>query len=217
MRIDFTTPLALLLLCLIPIALYFARHSLANLSRMRGALSAAVRILLFLLIVLAIAGLRTLTMSRDLALIFLVDVSASVAQDNRQDVLDFINKEIANAGPRDYIGVLAFAREPSVELAPTRKQVLGDWRITDISSNPPRDYTDIAAAFRLAAALVPEGASGRFVLISDGNENLESSAQEAELLRSSGIEVYARAIGTTLSRRPVPCEGSATTGKCDSL
>src|SRR5712691_10253561 len=200
MRIDFTTPLALLLLCLIPIALYFARHSLANLSRMRGALSAAVRILLFLLIVLALAGLRILTTSRDLALIFLVDVSASVAQDNRQEVLDFINSEIANAGPRDYISVLAFAREPSVELAPTRKQVLGDWRISDISSNPLRDYTDIAAALRLAAALVPEGASGRFVLISDGNENLESSSQEAELLRSSGIEVYARAIGTTTER-----------------
>ncbi len=127
-------------------------------------------------------------------------MSASVAQDNRQEGLDFINKEFANAGPRDYIGVLAFAREPSVELAPTRKQALGDWRISDISSNPPRDYTDIAAAFRLAAALVPEGASGRFVLISDGNENLESSSQEAELLRSSGIEVYARAIGTTTER-----------------
>lgn len=200
MRIDFTTPLALLLLCLIPIALYFARHSLANLSRMRGALSAAVRILLFLLIVLALAGLRILTTSRDLALIFLVDVSASVAQEDRQEVLDLINREIANAGPRDYISVLAFAREPSVELAPARKAALGDWRITEISSNPSRDYTDIAAALRLAAALVPEGASGRFVLISDGNENLESSAEEAELLRSSGIEVYTRAIGTTTER-----------------
>jgi Mg-chelatase subunit ChlD len=200
MRIDFTTPEALLLLILIPLALYLARTGLANLSPTRRRISISARALLLLAIVLAIAGLRILSTSRDLALIFLVDVSASVAQDNRQEVLDFINKEIANAGPRDYIGVLAFAREPSVELAPTRKQALGDWRITDISSNPPRDYTDIAAALRLAAALVPEGASGRFVLISDGNENLESSSQEAELLRSSGIEVYARALGTTTER-----------------
>ena len=50
-------------------------------------------------------------------MIFLVDVSASVAQDNHQEIFDFINGETANAGARDYIGVIAFAREPSVELA----------------------------------------------------------------------------------------------------
>ncbi len=149
---------------------------------------------------LALAGLRIRTTSRDLALIFLVDVSASVAQDNRTEVLDFINREITNAAPRDYVGVVAFAREPSVELAPTRKEALGDWRISEISSNPPRDYTNIAAALRLATALVPEDASARFVVISDGNENLERSFEEAELLRASGIEVYTRAIGTTTER-----------------
>jgi Mg-chelatase subunit ChlD len=156
-----------------------------------------MRVLLIMLIVLALAGLRFRTTSRDLALIFLVDVSASISQDNRQEVLDFINSKTAGAGPRDYIGVIAFAREPSVELAPIRKEALGDWRLTEISSNPPRDYTDIAAALKLAAALVPEDAAGRFVLISDGNENLERSTEEAELLRASGIEVYTRAISTT--------------------
>ncbi|MEK6406551.1 MAG: VWA domain-containing protein [Acidobacteriota bacterium] len=202
MKLDFTNPMALLLLGLIPVALYLARNSLANLSSTRRGISIAARILLLLLIVLALTGLRIRTTSRDLALIFLVDVSASVAQDNRQEMFDFINAETANAGPRDYVGVIAFAREPSVELAPARKAALGDWRITEISSNPIRDYTDIAAALRLAAALVPEDAAGRFVLISDGNENLESSTEEAELLRVAGIEVYTRATGTTTERGP---------------
>ena len=200
MKIDFTNPLALLLLSLVPLAVYFARTGLANLSTTRHRTSIIARVLLLLLIVLALAGLQLRTSSRDLALIFLVDVSASVAQENRQEVLDLINREIVNAEPRDYIGVIAFAREPSVELAPTRKQTLGDWRITEISSNPPRDYTDIAAALKLAAAVVPEDATGRFVLISDGNENLPNSSEEAELLRASGIEVYTRAIGTTTER-----------------
>ncbi|PYT03323.1 MAG: hypothetical protein DMF60_18805, partial [Acidobacteria bacterium] len=197
MRLDFTNPVALLLLGLIPLALYLGRNSLANLSSIRRRISLTARVLLILLIVLALAGLRFRTTSRDLALIFLIDVSASVAQDNRQEILDFINSETGNARPRDYIGVIAFAREPSVEVAPTRKEALGDWRLTEISSNPPRDYTDIAAALKLAAALVPEDAAGRFVLISDGNENLERSTEEAELLRASGIEVYTRALGTT--------------------
>ncbi len=197
MKLDFTNPLALLLLCLIPLALSLTFSSLANLAARRRWISIAARILLLLLIVLALGGLRVRTTSRDLCLMFLVDVSASVAQGTRQEVLDFINSQAGNAGARDYIGVIAFAREPSVELAPTRREALGDWRITEISSSPPRDYTNLAAALRLAAALVPEGASGRIVLISDGNENLERSSEEAELLRASDIEVYTRAIGTT--------------------
>src|SRR2546422_9745261 len=138
MRLDFIYPPALLLIVLVPLAIYLSRKSLANLSPARSATSLTARILLILLIVLALAGLQIRTTSRDLALIFLFDVSASVAQDNRQEVLDFINGETANAGPRDYIGVIAFAREPSVELAPARKEALGDWRLNEISSNPPR-------------------------------------------------------------------------------
>lgn len=201
MHLDFTNPLVLFLLSLIPLALFLARNSLANLSSTRRTLSIAARVLLITLVVLALAGLRFKTTSRDLALIFLVDVSASVKQDDRQEILDLINGEIANAQPRDYVGVVAFAREPSVELAPTRKEELGDWRITEISSNPARDYTNIAAALRLASALVPEDASARFVLLSDGNENLESYSTEAELLRASGVEVHTRAIGTTTDSR----------------
>jgi Ca-activated chloride channel family protein len=200
MGAEFTNPFALVLLGLIPVALYFARHSLASMSRLRAGLSLATRVLILLLIVMSLAGLRARTTSRDLALIFLVDVSASVAQDTRGPVIDFINGEVDRAGPRDYVGVVAFGREPAVELAPTRKEALADWRLREISSNPPRDYTDIAAALRLASALVPEDAVGRLVLVSDGNENLESAAEEAQLLRASGIEVYTRAIDTASER-----------------
>src|SRR2546423_1358903 len=194
MRIEFTNPWALVLLALIPLVVYFARHSLATLSRRRGQVSLAARALLLLLVVLALAGLRVRASSRDVAVLFVVDVSASVAPESRAGVLDAINGEINRAGPRDYVGVIAFGREPSVELAPTRKETLGDWRIKEIASNPPRDYTDIASALRLAAALIPEDATGRLVLISDGNENLESATDEAQLMRASGVEVFTHAI-----------------------
>src|SRR5205085_4566730 len=72
----------------------------------------------------------------------------------------------------------------------------------EIASSPPGDYTDIAAALRLAAALVPEDAAGRLVLISDGNENLESAGEEAQLLRAAGTEVFTRSINTTTERDP---------------
>lgn len=197
MRVDFTNPSGLLLLALALLAINLSRKSLANVSTPRAVTSVVVRTLLLLLLILAISGLRIRTASRDLAIIFLVDVSASIAPENRRETIDFINVETHRARPRDFVGIVAFAREPVVELTPTRKDALGDWRLTEIASNPPRDYTDVAAALRLASALVPDEATGRFVLISDGNENLESAAQETDLLRASGIEVHTRAINIT--------------------
>ena len=88
MKIEFTNPWALVLLALIPLAVYFARHSLANLSRRRGQVSLGVRVVLLLLVVLALAGLRVRTSSRDVAVLFVVDVSASVAQESRGAVFD---------------------------------------------------------------------------------------------------------------------------------
>src|SRR5262249_14950900 len=164
--------------------------------------SIAVRIILLLLVVLALAGFRIRTSSRDVAVIYLVDVSSSVAQDSRQGALALINAGICSAEPRDYVGVVALAPQPFVELAPTRKESLGDWRIKEIASNPPSDYTNVASALRLAAALIPDDATGRLVLISDGNENLESALPEAQLLRAAGIEVYTRAVRTSTERDP---------------
>jgi Mg-chelatase subunit ChlD len=200
LSIELTNPWALVLLVLIPAAIYLARKSLANLTRGRAAASITVRVILLLLIVLAVAGLRMRLASRDVAVIFLVDVSASVAQSERRVAIDLINNEIERAGPRDYIGVIAFAREATVEVTPTRKELLGQWRLTEISSNPANDYTNVAGALRLASALVPEDAAGRIVLLSDGNENLESAANESQLLRADQIEVYTHSL-RTLSER----------------
>ncbi len=196
MRIEFTNPIALLLLLFVPLAIYLARQSLANLSRLRARWSLGVRLAIFILLILALAGLRVRTTSRDLALIFLVDVSASVAQDQQQDTIAFINTEVAKAAPRDFVGVIAFGRDASVELAPTRKEILGEWRLNEISSAPSRDYTNLAGALKLASALVPDEAVGRLVLISDGNENLESAMEEAKLLKAEAIEVHTRTVNT---------------------
>ena len=215
MRVELTNPLALLLLMLVPIAHYlsrgrnpFARKLTGPVSRSRMIAIVAARSIIVVLLVLAAAGLRVRTRSRDLAIIFLIDVSTSMARDLRQpsqarDVIEMINRQIDIAEPKDYIGVIAFAREPSVELSPTRKEALAGWRLTELHSNPPRDYTDIAAALRLASALVPESATGRFVLVSDGAENLETAARILPLLRSQGVEVHTaamRSIGDGRSR-----------------
>ncbi len=196
MRIEFTNPLALLLLLLIPAAIYLARHSLANLSPVRARWSLGVRVVILLLLILAIAGLRIRTSTKDVALIFVVDVSASVAPDQQRDVVQFINNEIAKAAPRDFVGVIAFGRDAAVELAPTRKEILGDWKLTELASAPSRDYTNISGALKLASALVPDEAGGRLILLSDGNENLENAMEEARILKAQTVEVHTHSLNT---------------------
>ena len=200
MNVELTNPLALVLLLLIPAALFVARHSLANLSTLRKSVTSGIRILLLVLLVLALSGLRIRTASDDLAFIYLVDISASVTPGESRKIAAQINREIDSARPGDYIGVVAFAREPSVELAPTRKEALGNWRIEQFNSNPGRDHTNIAAAIRLAAALVPDSATGRLMLFSDGNETLESAMEAARFLRGKGIELYSRSIRSVTDR-----------------
>jgi Mg-chelatase subunit ChlD len=202
MILEFDSPAALALLLLLPAALVLAwRRGLfskgpntVRRSRIRGILAATTRTFMILALVLGLAGLRIKTRTNDLALIFLVDVSASMPRAQRQQIAEFINAQVQRAGARDYIGVIAFGSEPSVELAPTRKQELEGWQFEDIKSRPGLDHTDIAAALRLAAGLAPEGATPRLVLVSDGNENLESALQYAPLLSGRGIRVFTRSV-----------------------
>jgi Mg-chelatase subunit ChlD len=151
--------------------------------------------------VLGLAGLRVRTRTNDLAIIFLVDVSASIPQAQLPGIADFINGEVGRASPRDYIGIIAFGGEPAVELAPTRKAELAGWQLADIKSRPARDHTDIAAALRLAAGLAPEGATLRLVLVSDGNENLENALSYAPLLAGRQISIFTREV-KRLARMP---------------
>src|SRR6516162_1549028 len=98
----FNNPAALALLLLIPAALVFAwRRGLFSKgsntrrhSRIRGVAAAASRTLVVLALVLGLAGLRIKTRTDDLALIFLVDVSASMPRAERQHVSEFVNAQV---------------------------------------------------------------------------------------------------------------------------
>ncbi|MBY0229112.1 MAG: VWA domain-containing protein, partial [Gemmataceae bacterium] len=51
------------------------------------------------------------------------------------------------------------------------------------------NYTDLAAALKLALASFPEGAARRIVLITDGNENLGDAEEQARLAAALGVEI----------------------------
>src|SRR5215471_552622 len=227
---EFSNPAALALLLLIPAGLFVAWKrglfwkgpSSGRHTRRRGVLAATIRTVIGLMLALALSGLRVRTTTHDLALIFLVDVSASMPQTEGHHIAEFINSEIQRAGPRDYISIIAFGGEPSVELAPTRKEELAGWQLADMRSRPGRDHTDIAAALRLAAGLAPQEATARVVLVSDGKENLENALSYAPLLSSRGVRVFTRSVETTallpeVAVRGIECPATVAEGESFEL
>ncbi|HEU0234926.1 MAG TPA: VWA domain-containing protein, partial [Candidatus Limnocylindrales bacterium] len=191
MGIAFDAPLALLLL--VP-ALGFtvllhlgARRRLGAGRRRLGLL---VRSALLGALVLALAGFQLVLPVDRLATVFVLDLSDSVGADGREDALAFLRESLAEMPEDDLAGIVAFGKEALVERLPSD---LAD--VDAIRSAPVRGATDIGAALRLAAALFPDDAQKRIVLLSDGNDTTGSGQTEAALAADRGIQVETRVVG----------------------
>ena len=115
MGISFEQPLALLLLApALGSVLYLWRQSRRGREGMRGRLIPASRMLLVTLLVVALAipAVRY-TVDRQ-AVVFVADLSDSVAQ-QRTQVEEFVSQAMEARGSDDKAGVVAFGRDALVE------------------------------------------------------------------------------------------------------
>ena len=90
----------------------------------------------------------------------------------------------------DQAGIVAFGKDALVERLPEDIR-----QIDRLHSAPVKAATDVGAALRLAAALFPDAAQKRIVLLSDGNDTTGRGQREAALAAARGIQVETRAIG----------------------
>ena len=90
----------------------------------------------------------------------------------------------------DQAGIVAFGKDALVERLPEELR-----EIDRLRSTPLKAATDVGAALRLAAALFPDAAQKRIVLISDGNDTTGRGQREAALAAARGIQVETRVIG----------------------
>jgi Ca-activated chloride channel family protein len=164
-----------------------------SMSRVRRGTAVLLRGVLLALLSLVLAGLAWSSRVDRLAVIGVIDVSQSVQRfaqvggqagtDNPSAAIDqtidqaarrFFASALAQRETDDLLGLVVFDGE-AVAVAlptttdPTERELLG----------PGGEGTDIASALRLAAAMVPPGATGRLVLISDGNETGRGTGGDA--------------------------------------
>jgi Ca-activated chloride channel homolog len=161
-------------LLLLPIALLLIflaeRRSLVTWTRRQAIFCRILRVAVVALIVLALAGPRSVHTSDKVAVIFLRDVSDSIS-------LPVSREENRSAE-------ILFAREPVV------LQPFGQPPLDPAPARPAADASDLSSALEFAAALLPPDQAGRIVLLSDGvvtagRDPLVSAASLAE----RGVEI----------------------------
>lgn len=201
----FSIPGWLLPLGLVPFVILISYRSLAGLGPVRRWLAIGLRCSLIIFLTLALAEVRIRHANENVTVLFLIDHSLSIPPeidpDARPDspggridlrwerMKRFINESVEKRGPgheRDRAGIIVFGRRPRLELPPSDAP---RFNFTEVASNIDSNYTDIAAAIKLALASFPEGTGKRVVLLSDGNENLGDAVEQARIARLNGVQI----------------------------
>ncbi|OAI45600.1 hypothetical protein AYO44_12720 [Planctomycetaceae bacterium SCGC AG-212-F19] len=204
-QIEAVQPRWLWLLLLLPVIVYWSRRSLAGMGPARRWMAIGLRSSLILFLVLALAEVRLRQVNDTVTTLFLVDRSLSVPEeidenaprDAKNNPIDqrwervkkFINESVEKRGEahkRDKAGMIVFGRRPRLELPPSDAP---RFNFIDVASNLDANYTDIAAAIKLALASFPEGSAKRIVLISDGNENIGNAEEQARIAKQNGVQI----------------------------
>jgi uncharacterized membrane protein len=132
--------------------------SLVDLSRFQQRLLLGVRVTIFVLLILTLAGLTLRYPVHSTYFVFLIDESRSIDADAKRFVNEFMENVKTSAGTIPYTTV-AFAGTPKLSIENSKTDNI-DWK----------NETDISSALKPAMALVPPDYLPHLVLLSDGNE-----------------------------------------------
>jgi Ca-activated chloride channel family protein len=190
MQIRVFYPYFALLLVLGLLCWYWLRHTPRRLSPRRRRLLIGVRIIVLALMVAGLVRLSLTQVSQRANVVFLLDMSHSVAAAARQQALDFVRAISQSKHPQDGIGLVVFGADAVVEQGVSQQFVL-----SEVTSQVEGTSTNIARAIQVGIASFPSDGARRLVLLSDGNENVGSAAEAALIARSLGVQIFALPLG----------------------
>src|SRR3954454_13550182 len=181
----FSRPCALLLLLLlVPLAIYLSRTSMALLRRNRRRFSLALRTVIIALLVLALAGTEIVRASEQLSVVFLLDRSDSISLDAQARQAQYVRDALKQMGQADAAGVVAFGADVLVD-----RPVGPEQTPPDLASAPLSTYSNLGDAIKLGLAVAPADTARRLVLVSDGKENAGNAEMASRLAAASGVPV----------------------------
>jgi len=120
-----------------------------------------------------------------LNVIYLLDVSDSVSLAARESAFRFAAQSAGAARPGDQSGVIVFGEEAVVDqsLKPGTKIERPQVQVGGRGTN-------LAQALQLALASAPPGHANRFVLLSDGRQNIGNALAVAHAAKDAGADIW---------------------------
>jgi Ca-activated chloride channel homolog len=196
--IQFANPWGLLLLLSLPYFFWLNRRTVTDMSPVRKRIALLLRFALVTLLVLAFSGMRWVKKGDTLAVIFVVDGSKSVRDDQRAAIEKYMADAEKGRRTVDKVGLITFAQDPHTQSQPG--QPLDPSRVHDPGIVTA---TNIEQALRSAKAELDStapNAGKRIVLISDGNENAGRALSEVPELAAAHIVLDTVTLAGTLQR-----------------
>ncbi|MCS6992937.1 MAG: VWA domain-containing protein [Anaerolineales bacterium] len=183
---SFTSPLALLLLLLLPFFVWQAGIVQNGVLRYekREIASLVLRLVIVLCLILALAGMEITRGGNELAVVFLVDVSDSMPEAAVNSALDYVRQAMNAMTPEDRAAVILFGGDALVE-----RPMLPGKELGVVTSVPVTTQTDLAEAIQLGLALFPSESARRMVILSDGAQTTGDALKAAELAAASGVQI----------------------------
>src|SRR5215831_11062789 len=169
---------------------YWLRCTPRRLSPFRRRLFLGVRLVVLALVVAGLVRLSLTQLSQRANVVFLLDLSHSVAVATRQQALDFVRAFSQHKPPQNGIGLVVFGADAVVE-----QGVSQQFTLSEVSSQVDGTATNIARAIQVGIASFPPEGARRLVLLSDGNENVGSAADAALIARSLDVQLFALPLG----------------------
>ncbi|MFQ5862071.1 MAG: VWA domain-containing protein [Candidatus Brocadiales bacterium] len=186
MNLQFEQPVFLKLLFLLPIIWGLSFLAFRRLPLWRILLSNFLRSLVLAIIILALAGIhRVDNKPSELALVFCVDVTDSVAQENKVWITNYLKEMDEKLDRGIKRGLVVFGSDAQV-VSPMAKKLDTD----DVNWELNTSRTNIASGILSSLDLFPENSVKRIVLLTDGNENLGNSLLASSIIEQEGVRVY---------------------------
>ncbi|MBS1720276.1 MAG: VWA domain-containing protein [Armatimonadetes bacterium] len=166
-----------------------------GMSKVQRILALAIRSLILIALVVALAGPEMRLRNQGLAVAFVLDASDSIPGADRTRAQEFINQAMQQLGDDDLGSVVAFGQQPLMENSAARARPVGA-----IQSKVDPSGSNLAAALRLGIASLPSDRNRRIVLLSDGNETEGDLLQAAEIAATEGVTIDIVPLGTETAR-----------------
>jgi uncharacterized membrane protein len=182
--LEFDYPWMFLMLMFAPWIWWMQAAGHSGLAPRRSAVAGFIRLCIAGILIMVLAGPRSVRTSDVVSVVYTVDVSDSV-NEARQEALEAVAASAAGKPQEDEAGLVIFGRTAAVELPPRSSFPFEKF----LNAQVGRDATNLEQSLALSAAMLPEEHRGRIVLFSDGTETIGQLKDVVDDLQSREVQV----------------------------